>query len=71
MKQNQPSFRTAQKLQSHIEALPDVPKWSHQTITISGYRTKDLITLYWHNRLEVIKSLFSNPIFADGSLQTG
>jgi len=63
-KQNLPSFHTAQELQSRIEALPDVPRWSHQTITISGYCAKDPITLYWRDGLEVIKSLFSNPIFA-------
>ena len=47
-----------------VEKLPDVPQWQYQTISIPGYRTKEPITLYWHNVLEVIKHLFSNPVFA-------
>jgi hypothetical protein len=47
-----------------VEQLPDVPRWHHQTISIPGYQTKEPITLYWHDGLEVIKHLFSNPVFA-------
>ena len=46
-----------------MEQLPDIPRWHHQTISIPGYDTKEPITLYWRDGLEVIKHLFSNPVF--------
>jgi hypothetical protein len=65
VKQNAPSFSTANVLRGWVEQLPDVPRWRHQTFTIPGYSTKSPITLYWRDGLEVIKHLFSNPVFAN------
>jgi Plavaka transposase len=65
VKQNAPSFSTANVLRGWVEQLPDVPRWHHQTFTIPGYSTKSPITLYWRDGLEVIKHLFSNPVFAN------
>lgn len=64
MKQIEPSFRSAREIQSRVEGLPSVPSWSHQSIVIPNYQTKDPITLYWRDGLEVVKSIFSNPVFA-------
>lgn len=64
VKQVKPSFSSAREIQSRIEGLPYVPGWSHQHIIIPHYRTKDPITLYWRDGLEVVKNLFSNPVFA-------
>ena len=36
----------------------------HQTITVPDFRTKDPITLYWRDGLEVVKYLFANPVFS-------
>ena len=63
MKQIEPSFQSAREIQSRIEGLPDVPGWSYQTLVISNYQTKDPITLYWRDGLEIVKSIFSNPVF--------
>lgn len=49
---------------NRIENLPNVPKWQHIEITLDGYLTKEPMVLYWRDGLEVVKSLFSNPIFA-------
>jgi hypothetical protein len=51
-------------LQNRIEELPHVPSWSYQDITIPNFRTKDPMTLYWRDGLEVVKYLFANPVFA-------
>lgn len=64
IKQNKPSFSSAQDLRNRIELLPEVPRWSHQDITIPGYTAKDPITLYWRDGFDVIAQLFANPVFA-------
>jgi hypothetical protein len=33
-------------------------------ISLPGYKAKSPMTLYWRDGLEVIQSLFSNPMFA-------
>jgi Plavaka transposase len=58
-----PSFTSSQDLRNHVESLPEVLRWFHQTITIPDFRTKDPITLYWRDGLEVVKYLFANPYF--------
>src|ERR1700692_2501027 len=58
------SFTSPQDLQNRVECLPDVPRWSHQTIILPGFWTKDPMTLYWRDSLEVVKYLFANPVFA-------
>ena len=58
------SFTSPQDLQNHVDCLPDVPWWSHQTIILPGFQTKDPMTLYWYDSLKVVKYLFANPAFA-------
>jgi hypothetical protein len=41
-----------------------VPNWTYQEITIDNFYTKDPMTLYWRDGLEVVKYLFANPVFA-------
>lgn len=60
-----PSFATAKDLRNRIEQLPPVPEWHHQDLTIPGYQTKDPMTLFWRDGLEVVKHLFANPVFAN------
>jgi hypothetical protein len=64
VRQNQPTFTSAQDLRNCIEELPHVPGWSHQDIIIPNFQTKEPMTLYWRDGLEVVKHLFANPIFA-------
>lgn len=59
------TLRSAQDIRNRVEKLPDVPRWRHQTITIPGYTTRDPMVLYWRDGLEVIRSLVSNPVFAN------
>ncbi|KIJ59743.1 hypothetical protein HYDPIDRAFT_32958 [Hydnomerulius pinastri MD-312] len=58
------SFNTAKDLRARIEGLPEVPRWRCQEIKIGSYKTKSPLMLYWRDGLEVIKYLFSNPVFA-------
>jgi hypothetical protein len=64
VKQNMPSFTSAPDLRNRIECLPEVPRWSHQVISIPGYQSKDPLILYWRDGLALIKQLFANPVFA-------
>ena len=64
MQERPPSFRNVKNLINHIEVLSDVPQWSHQTISIPSYKTKDPMTLFWRDGLEVVAFLFANPVFA-------
>ncbi|KAF9222828.1 hypothetical protein BS17DRAFT_836007 [Gyrodon lividus] len=58
------SFNTAKDLRARIEGLPKVPRWRCQEIKIGSYKMKSPLMLYWRDELEVIKYLFSNPVFA-------
>ncbi|KAF9220459.1 hypothetical protein BS17DRAFT_852137 [Gyrodon lividus] len=58
------SFNTAKDLWARIEGLPEVPRWHCQEIKIGSYKTKSPLMLYVRDGLEVIKYLFSNPVFA-------
>ena len=49
---------------NRIEVLPDIPCWSHQTISIPGYKTKDPMTPFWQDGLVVAAHLFAHPVFA-------
>ncbi|KAG2144683.1 uncharacterized protein EDB93DRAFT_1046430, partial [Suillus bovinus] len=40
------------------------PRWYHQQIKVSSYKTNAPLMLYWRDGLEVIKHLFANPVFA-------
>ncbi|KJA17834.1 hypothetical protein HYPSUDRAFT_145923, partial [Hypholoma sublateritium FD-334 SS-4] len=65
VKRNSVSLKSARDIRGRIEALPEVPRWQHQSFdTLGGYRTKTPITLYWRNPLDVVKDLYRNPIFS-------
>ncbi|KAF7969079.1 hypothetical protein HWV62_28378 [Athelia sp. TMB] len=64
-RRNPPSFTTARDLRNRIENLPTVPSWHYTTITIPGYETKEPMVLYYRDGLEVIKFIYSNPVFAN------
>ncbi|KAH7910711.1 hypothetical protein BJ138DRAFT_1087120 [Hygrophoropsis aurantiaca] len=63
-KMNPVSFNTAKDLRARIEALPEVPRWRHQEITVAPYKTKSPLMLYWRDGLEIVEHLFRNPVFA-------
>jgi len=63
--QNPPTITSAQDLRNRVEELPHVPRWQHQDIKIDNFRTKEPITLYWRDGLEVVQHLFANPVFAN------
>jgi hypothetical protein len=60
-----PSFTMKDKLLDWVDSLPCFPEWKVSSIEFSGYKTVHSIGLIWHNRLEVVKQLFSDPIFAN------
>jgi hypothetical protein len=47
-----------------MDLLPAGPKWSITQFEVQGYTTAAPIHLIWRDGLEVAKSLFGNPIFA-------
>lgn len=52
-------------MRGRVESLPAVPQWQHQEIkSVSGYKPKTPIVLFWRNPLEVVRQLFGNPIFS-------
>ncbi|KAI5994108.1 hypothetical protein F5J12DRAFT_686679, partial [Pisolithus orientalis] len=57
------SFMSAKDLHCCIESLLGVPCWRYQEIKVKNYPTQSLIMLYWHDGLEVVEHLFSNPVF--------
>ena len=63
-KRNPLSIRSAKDIRLRIEALPDVPRWRHQEMVMSGYKSKSPLVLYYRDGLEVAEYLFGNPIFA-------
>ncbi|KAG1812058.1 uncharacterized protein BJ212DRAFT_1301600 [Suillus subaureus] len=63
-KNNPPSFSTLKDLHTWIKGLPKVPQWYHQWIQVGSYKMKAPLMLYWRDSLEVIKHLFTNPVFA-------
>ena len=60
-----PSFSSPHDLCSRTEALPSVPHWKHQELTLPGYKTKSPMIVYWCDGLKVTAHLFANPIFAN------
>ncbi|KAG2148850.1 hypothetical protein DEU56DRAFT_909164 [Suillus clintonianus] len=60
-----PSFTTKDKLLDWMDSLPCFTEWKVSKIEFSGYKTVHPIELIWRNALEVVKQLFSDPIFAN------
>ena len=52
---------------NQIEHLPQVLKWKHEEMRLCGcnYQTMELVVLYWHDGLDLIRHLFPNPAFAN------
>ena len=46
-----------------MESLPQGTPWNCTEIELIGYKTVHPIYLVWQDGLEVIKMLFSNPVF--------
>ncbi|KAI6022134.1 hypothetical protein BKA83DRAFT_102958 [Pisolithus microcarpus] len=59
-----PSFTTARQLLDWMDTLPSGPKWQVMQLEVDGYDTKKKIELIYRDGLEVVQSLFGNPIFA-------
>ncbi|KAG1817122.1 uncharacterized protein BJ212DRAFT_1299292 [Suillus subaureus] len=58
-----PSFNTKDQLLDWMDSLPCFMEWKVSKMEFSGYKTVHPIELIWRNALEVIKQLFSDPIF--------
>jgi len=61
---NQPSFKDKTHLYEWMEALPQGAPWHCTEIELTGYKSTHPIHLIWQDGLEVIKGIFSNPVFA-------
>ncbi|KAG2036691.1 hypothetical protein BDR03DRAFT_934343 [Suillus americanus] len=57
-------LKLARELLSWMDLLPPGPKWCIMQFEVQGYTTAAPIHLIWRDGLEVAKSLFGNPIFA-------
>ncbi|KAG0700279.1 hypothetical protein DFH29DRAFT_990481 [Suillus ampliporus] len=60
-----PSFTTKDQLLDWMDSLPCFTEWKVSNIEFSGYTTIHPIELIWRDALEVVKQLFSDPIFAN------
>ncbi|KAG1812753.1 hypothetical protein EV424DRAFT_1473538 [Suillus variegatus] len=58
------AFSSARELLSWMDLLPPGSKWQTTQFEVQGYTTAAPIHLIWCDGLEVAKSLFGNPIFA-------
>jgi hypothetical protein len=48
-----------------MDSLPCFTEWKVSKIEFSGYKTVYPVELIWRDALEVVKQLFSDPIFAN------
>ncbi|KAG1816509.1 uncharacterized protein BJ212DRAFT_1271648 [Suillus subaureus] len=60
-----PSFTTKNHLLDWMDSLPYFIPWKVSNIKFRGYMTIHPVELVWHNVLEVVKQLFSDPTFAN------
>ncbi|KAG1888129.1 hypothetical protein F4604DRAFT_1916048 [Suillus subluteus] len=61
-----PQFKSKDELFYYLEQLPGHgPKWQCTEFCLKGYKTKQPIHLIWRDGLEVVKQLFSNPVYAN------
>ncbi|KAH7903179.1 hypothetical protein BJ138DRAFT_1021044, partial [Hygrophoropsis aurantiaca] len=58
-----PSFRSASELLAWMDTLPAGPRWQSTIIEVDNYKTTDPISLIWCDGLEVVESIFGDPIF--------
>ena len=60
-----PSFGTADQLFGWLANLPTGPQWQATPIELNGYEAVRDVRLIWRDGLDVVRDLFSNPIFAN------
>ncbi|KAG1893228.1 uncharacterized protein F5891DRAFT_1131356 [Suillus fuscotomentosus] len=61
-----PQFKSKDELFYYLEQLPGCgPKWQCTEFHLKGYETEQPIHLIWRDSLEVVKQLFSNPVYAN------
>ncbi|KAG1777252.1 hypothetical protein EV702DRAFT_1197580 [Suillus placidus] len=60
-----PSFTTKDQLLDWMDSLPCFTQWKVSKMEFSGYKTTYPIELIWRDALEVVKQLFSDPIFTN------
>ncbi|KAG1815920.1 uncharacterized protein BJ212DRAFT_1480986 [Suillus subaureus] len=59
------AYTSAQQMFTFMDALPKGPKWRCTTIHTEGYITAHPVHLIWHDTLEVMHHIFSNPGFTN------
>ncbi|KAJ4496908.1 hypothetical protein C8R41DRAFT_708635, partial [Lentinula lateritia] len=65
-KQNNLSFKTAQRLHEITDLLPPVPKWRARVIkTPPLYPSRTPVVLYYRNAVEVLQDLMKSPLICD------
>ncbi|KAL4062740.1 hypothetical protein J3A83DRAFT_4363134 [Scleroderma citrinum] len=57
------SFTSTEQLTGWMDSLPPEPKWQSTILEVENYPTADPIHLIWHGAVEVVASLFGDPIF--------
>ncbi|KAG1905852.1 uncharacterized protein F5891DRAFT_975993 [Suillus fuscotomentosus] len=60
-----PSFTSKDQLRDWIDALPSFVPWKVSTMEFTGYKMTYPLQLIWRDAFEVVKQLFSDPIFAN------
>ncbi|KAG1751909.1 hypothetical protein EDD22DRAFT_981686 [Suillus occidentalis] len=60
-----PSFTTKDQLLDWMDSLPCFTQWKVSKMEFSGYKTIHPIEVIWRDALEVVKQLFSDPIFTN------
>ncbi|KAG2087600.1 uncharacterized protein F5147DRAFT_781249 [Suillus discolor] len=60
-----PSFTSKEQLLDWTDALPSFVPWKVSNLEFTGYKTTYPVQLIWRNALEVVKQLFSDPVFAN------
>jgi hypothetical protein len=60
-----PSFTSKDQLLDWIDALPSFVSWKVSNLEFTGYKTTYPVQLIWRDALEVVKQLFSDPVFAN------
>ncbi|KAG1793381.1 hypothetical protein EV424DRAFT_1336031 [Suillus variegatus] len=60
-----PSFTSKDQLLDWMDALPCFAEWKVSNLEFTGYKTIRPIQLIWRDALEVVKQLFSDPVFAN------
>jgi hypothetical protein len=58
------SFQNAKQLRTRAEILPKGPEWKCKPWTTNS-PTKTKVSLYYHNALECLQSLFQSPLMKD------